>query len=212
MSVSSITLAHHLWMSCLQIARERECAAEGARRLTTERAAQGVEVVEALQEEMYAAMVAVSAAAHAIDGLYGEIRQFIPLPQGLQEAWTKQRTSRPDRIFETLKIGCKLGPRTHRWPPEFKALYKLRDPAVHHVVKHQATVPHPSRVGVDVSYEMGAYSLEAATRSLDLALDVAVTVIRNAKTPNLASWASTMAHVPAALQEGRSRPCDELVR
>ena len=70
-------MGHHLWMTWLQIARERECAAEAARRLTTERAAQGVEVAEALQDEMYAAMVAVSGAAHAIDGLSGPVRAMV---------------------------------------------------------------------------------------------------------------------------------------
>ena len=148
-------------------------------------------------------MVAVSAAAHSIDALYGEISPLIPVPEDLRVGWDENRTRRPMRIFETLKLGCQLGRRTNDWPKKFRHVYLLRDALVHHETTARATVPHPSgktRVGK----ENADYSLENATESLDLALDVVKVSITQAKAPRLREWASTMAHVPGQLEAQRS--------
>jgi hypothetical protein len=194
----TLTLAHHLWMSWLQIASEHERAAERAR-------TRGLELVgggDAVAEEMHASMVAISGAAHAIDALYGEIRPLVSAPATVTATWNANRTARRVRIFETLKLGCTLGNRTNRWPPQFKALYLLRDQVAHHEIRHQPSVPHPNGL-TNVSQEMADYSVENVRESLDLAFDVILTTLRNPLALALVAWAERMNHVPAAVEAYR---------
>jgi hypothetical protein len=102
-----ISLAHHMWMTWLQVGAERECAAARARERGVE-LGPGKGLGDALSEEMRASMVAVSAAAHAIDALYGEVRPMVPIPAATTAAWASNGTPRHRRIFETLKLGCRL--------------------------------------------------------------------------------------------------------
>ena len=197
-----IRIGHHMWMSWLQITCERERAAERARARELKLGSASDGFGDALEEEMHASMVAISGAAHAIDALYGEIRPLVPVPATLLATWEANRTARPDRIFETLKLGCRLGHRTNAWPRQFEALYLLRDPVVHHEIKHLPVAPHPNGLS-NVSQEMADYCVENVRASIDLALDVAVSAIRNAKAPALASWAGSMAHVPEAVEAFR---------
>jgi hypothetical protein len=60
--------------------------------------------IEALQDEIQAAMVAISGSAHAIDALYGTTRDLIDLPEGKVERWNKNDTPRRGQILETLKV------------------------------------------------------------------------------------------------------------
>ena len=64
--------------------------------------------------------------------------------------------------------------------------------------------PHPNGLA-NVVQEMADYCLENARESLDLAVDVAVTTIRQPKAPALVTWAQSMAHLPAAVEGFRSR-------
>ena len=129
-------------------------------------------------------MVGIAAAAFAIDALYGEVRELVPVPQETRDRWKDpdDRTARHREIFETFKVGCKLGYRTKEWPP-LKALFVLRNPAVHHKLTRHQTVPHPSGRPFNVGKEFGDYSLEALRSSLDLAFDVVLTVMRQPKAP-----------------------------
>lgn len=149
-------------------------------------------------------MVAISGAAHAIDALYGEIKPLVPMPPELVATWEANRTARHERIFETLKRGCVLGPRTNRWPRQFRALYLLRDPVVHHEIRHLPAVPHPNGL-THVGQEMADYCVENVNASVDLALDVILTALREPKVPDLQEWASAMTHVPAAIEAWRTR-------
>ena len=196
-------LGHQLWLTWLQIASERERAAERARQRTIELGSRE-QFADLLMEEMHASMVAISGAAHAIDGLYGEIKTLVPVAPALAEQWKANGTSRPDQIFETLKLGCRLGSRTNLWPRQFKALYELRDPVVHHELRHQPVAPHPNGLA-NVVQEMADYCLENVRESLDLAVDVAATTIRQPKAPALISWAVRMNHIPAVVEGFRSR-------
>ncbi len=91
-------------------------------------------------------MVAVSAAAHAIDGFYGDVDEHIPVSDALRATWKKNDTPRPSRILETLRAGFRVGNRTNEWPREFRWLAGLRDAAVHHGPKFNRSAPSGDRV------------------------------------------------------------------
>ena len=195
-----ITIGQNLWLPWLRIGVDRKRAAEAARtqlmRCEPDEAASHPAVVD----EMHASMVGIAAAAFAIDALYGEVRDLVPIPRESRERWKANGTPRPSVIFETFKVGCKLGYRTNAWPPRLEALFDLRDPAAHHELKHRESVPHPSGRPFNVSREFGDYSLESLRSSLDLAFDVVLTVMRQPKAPEMQTWAARIAHVPAEVE------------
>lgn len=208
-----IRMGHHLWMSWLQIGGERERAAAQARAHGLELRTAGEDVADALSEEMHASMVGIAAGACAIDALYGEIKSLVPVPPAVVAKWEHNGTPRHRRIFETLKHCCRLGRRTNLWPRQFDDLYLLRDPVIHHEIKHRPVAPHP--IGqLNVSQETADYCLENTRESLDLAFDVVLTAMRQPKAPALVAWAQTMPDVPAAAEGFREygRPGPEWIR
>ena len=131
---ATVTIGTHLWMHWPHIAFDQEKIAARAREELLALGPSDPDFGRALERETHASMIAVSAAAHAIDALYGEVAPLIPLPDGMADRWKANRTARPSRILETLQVGCRLGKRTSEWPPAFRELYTLRDAAVHHVI------------------------------------------------------------------------------
>jgi len=129
--------------------------------------------------ETLAAMVAVSASAHALDALYGSLSRIVPTPA---------RSNRRSIILETLKQGFGIGAKQHAWLPEFEWLFELRDGAVHHEEGARHTVPHP-RLAVHVGEEMAAYSAESAERAYALVVDVLRTCLENPE-PITREWLS----------------------
>jgi hypothetical protein len=196
-----MSIGLHLWLSWLQIASDHARAAEQERLRGLDLAQAGDDAGPARTREMQNAMVAISASAHAIDGLYGEIKPLIPIPPDVVAAWDAEpKTPRHPRIFETLKRGCRLGRRTNEWPQQFADLYDLRDGLVHHGLRLRPPAPHPSDPATQVSQEMADYTLEGAHRSVDLACDVALTVLRRPRAPDLKRWAETVAHMPQDIE------------
>lgn len=139
-------------------------------------------------------MVTISAASHAIDALYGAVRELIDLPPGTVERWKANRSARPGQILETLKCGCSLGKYGAKWGTEFGWLFRLRDSAVHHEAEARPAVPHPAFPEAFVVKELTEYTQEAASRASDLAVEVAVIVHETATQPRLALWADQRMH------------------
>ena len=77
-------------------------------------------------------MKAVSATAHALDGLYGTLVRLDPpiVPSATVDTWVEKKTKRTARILETLKLGFGVGAEATDWIKEFAWLFKLRDAAV----------------------------------------------------------------------------------
>jgi hypothetical protein len=142
---------------------------------------------------------------HAIDALYGEIKSLVDMRAAVLAAWNANDTARPDRIFETLKRGCRLGPKTNAWPRRFKALYTLRDPVVHHELRQNPAIPHPNGLA-HVSQAMADYCVENARESRDFAIDVILTALRSPRTPALVRWAAGMPHMPGVVEVLRDGP------
>jgi hypothetical protein len=89
------------------------------------------------QGELRAAMVAVTASAFALDGMYGAVKRALnePTPTG---------GARHEQIRALLKSAFRLGPKGDAWRDDFAWLFRdLRRPGVHHGEKPHETVPHP---------------------------------------------------------------------
>ena len=198
--MATIGIGHHLWLSWLQIASDHARDAEQHRTRSLKLTRAGDEPGPARTREMQNAMVAISASAHAIDGLYGEVKPLISVPPTVQQAWETANASRHARLCDTFKAGCNLGNRTNQWPRQFKELYRHRDRLVHHALRVEPPVPHPGDPLTYVGQDMADYTLESARRSVDLAYDVALTTLRHPKAPDLARWARSMGHVPEQLE------------
>jgi hypothetical protein len=202
-TVATLSIGTHMSEHWLQVSADHERAARKARARLLELDSTTPPNDE-MGAELHAAMVAISAAAHAIDAVYGEIKPHVLIPPALELSWQprngKRGVPRHSRIFETLKIGCKLGPRTNQWPGEFKWLYDLRDQVVHHELTARAPAPHPGLPTFGVAQELADYCAENATRALSLALDVAVITVESPRVPGLIERASRMSHVPTHLR------------
>jgi hypothetical protein len=125
-----------------------------------------------------AAMVAVVAAAVAIDGFYGMVTDVVPTVQT-----SRARPARHAVIVETLKRGFRLGKIGHRWVGDFEWLFDARDHAVHHKTELRPAVvirETPNTV-VFGAREVATFTPASAQRAADLALEVPMICLANPK-------------------------------
>ncbi len=170
----SILMSSALWIQWGSIAIDRERRARAARSQLVALHRHGQPYGDTLVVELDASIVAVSAAAHALDALYGQL-----ITDAIRAAGPKGK-GREAHIRECLKRRFKTGRRDVAWVQEFDWLFKLRDAAVHAEVKLLPPVAHPS--GIGNSGQVSAdYSAEAAMRAVDLLIDVLETCIANPK-------------------------------
>src|SRR4051812_97634 len=105
--------------------------------------------------EVHASLVAIAAAAFALDGFYGAVKLLVTAPVC---------ESRHSSVAETLKVAFKTGARTSKITDGVRWLFDLRDGAVHHsdaprdVVEHRRT----DRTIVYGAPEAVAYSASVA--------------------------------------------------
>ena len=146
--------------------------------------------------EFRAAMVAITAAAFALDGLYGAVKPLLNPPAS--------SAPRQRQILEVLKLGFKLGRKPHKWLTEFDWLDEVRDSAVHHGEKPQPQVPHPEIDDLRIAFESGDFSAANAERAAVLVLDVVTTCFESPK-PATRDWVerrrSAVEEVLAELRE-----------
>jgi hypothetical protein len=170
-----ISISYALWAQWGEIAIEREGRARAARARLVAQHRHGQEIGPEFAAEFLAGLVAVSAAAHALDALYGQL-----VTDDIKTAGPKGDAGREAHIRECLKRRFRTGKRDAHWVDEFGWLFRLRDAAVHAREQLLASVPHPS--GVTNSGQMSAdYSAEAAIRAVDLLVDVLTTCVANPK-------------------------------
>ena len=143
-------------------------------------------------------MIAIAASSHALDALYGRVKRELPERPETENRWST--------ILEELKRAAyvKGSAGGGRWAKELEWLFDLRNAALHYEEKMTPTVPHPS--GASSGVENVIYCAEAATRAVDLALEILDTCI-TAPRPELAAWAGPpLAHVPPDLDARRTPP------
>lgn len=142
-----------MWPAWLEIAAAHAAAAEDARqRLAAADAADGETVGALLAEECREGMVAMAAAAIAIDAFYGSVRERVDL-SSLDAKWTPA-TPRSARVFEGIRQAFVM---TNKQAGARRAvireLFKFRDWAVHPPAKFSAPQLHEVlQVGVEWRY------------------------------------------------------------
>jgi hypothetical protein len=191
-----IRISTRLMLHWSQIAVAQERRALEARRTLEEaqRAGEGL----ALDLELHPAMIAVAGAAHALEALYGEIAELVQPPN--VETW--ERTRRHGRWAEVqgaFALGFEIEP--SRWRSELAQLFRLRNAIVHPRTVFRASEAHP--LGVNTAPEYVAYSAEAATKAVDLLLDVLTTCVDAPREP-LRGWVEDARASVRALVEARA--------
>lgn len=173
-------MQNHLWMTWTTIAIKNEVAAWEGR-------AAGLATPEPdLMTEHEPSLVGLAAAAHALDGLYGELRDIVEVPRDVLDAWKANDTARHRRILGTVQHGFAIGKKQHEWAPELEWLFDARDAALHHEPKFTEGDPHPLVPGL-TSAEVAFYRAEACTRSVNLLFDVLTMCVSKPK-PATAAW------------------------
>lgn len=184
------TVAIPLWMLWLQIAAEHAVWAAEARKPD--------ELIDALSSrlagedrvlpdwspggsETKSSMVAVAAAAHALDGFYGSIKPLIPPPH--------PGGNRGRHIVELLKLAFDLGSAPHGWARDVDWLFKTRDDGVHHGERHRPLLVGrmTSETVVYSGAESFNFSAPSAARAASLVTDVVVACLDNPR-PATQAW------------------------
>jgi len=166
MFASTVAISVPFWLYWARIAIRHEREAKAHRKMAEmHRGDPGMDLVA----ETEASMVAITASAHAIDALYGKLVDGIKMPSEIVERWAKSRPSRKNKLLQALAVHVDIDPQ--QWQREFDWLFDIaRDKAVHHGERPNETVRHP--LGMSVAPEMVTYSMESATRAVNLILDV----------------------------------------
>jgi len=198
----SVALQTHMLLHWSDVAIEHERKAWEARR-EAERIRDEAVPGQGLpfELELRASMVAIAAASHALDALYGELRD-VALPPATAAKWKANPRSsppRPRQLRETLKHGFRIP--AQRWEKELDTLFALRDGAVHPEALVREPQPHP--LGVNTAIEYVVYRCETATEELDLLLEILETCIERPK-PALEEWATSMRPSLERLRSDRS--------
>lgn len=179
----------HLWIYWLSIAADHETASRAMREEATTRPLGGA-TTQLFDAELEHALVAVSSAAHTVDGFYGATAALIAVPAAERAAWARNRTPRPARIIETLKRGFDIGHYAAQWTADLRWLYRLRDSAVHPAVNEGSMVRHAS--GMSFPAVHPNFSAEAP-RAVRVAVTVAQACLEAPRKnrPDLVAWCDT---------------------
>lgn len=141
------------------------------------------------QAELRAAMVAVTASAFALDGMYGAVKRVMDEPTPSTPCQSGE--ARHKQIRALFKRAFSLGPKGDAWRGDFKWLFvDLRAPGVHHGEEPYETVPHPEIEDMDVSVEHRNYSAASAERAVAFAREVVKTCLDNPK-PATEEWVAS---------------------
>jgi hypothetical protein len=189
----TILVRTHLWLYWAEIAIDQEDLARQVRQRAIAVTPRGEGFADLIGQETRAALIAIAAASHALDALYGVVKEIVP-PLGSGSRWSK--------ILETLKMGFVIGGSAGggRWASDFEWLFDLRDAAVHFKESQKPTIPHPT--GTNTGPENVLYSLEPAQRAVSFLLEVLDTCTRTPRPP-LAAWAEAMRPTVEELEQRR---------
>jgi hypothetical protein len=186
------------------IAIEQERWAREARRALESEVEEAKSTGKGLElgRELHPSLVTIAAVSHALDGLYGEIRDLALAPE-LAAKWKANPRSGPARqrkLHEALKCGFRIS--AQRWLQELDDLFRLRDGAVHPELVFGDTESHP--LGVNTAVEYVIYGSERATEAVDLLFEILETCAHEPK-PALESWAKDLRPSLERLKEERSK-------
>lgn len=195
-----VTLALALWAHWAEIAVDAEGAAGRSRAAGLLAGETTGEVATPLFEEFKASLVAISATAHALDALYGQLANG-EVKLGERNGWSRHLRIRTclHKRFVIANDVCA------RWrASDFPWLFRLRDSAVHPSYEHLESVLHPSGL-VNTSPWWSDYSIEACSRAIDLLFEVLRACFAKPRNADLDAvvWASNHAAILGQLERRR---------
>jgi hypothetical protein len=134
------------------------------------------------------AMIAISAAAHAIDGFYGSVKSLVEPPSS--------HAKRSRQILETLKLGFEIGADWSNWMTELDWLFATRDEAVHSSEELRPVILRrtTAETAVFSSPELRDLSGLEAQRAADIARTVILTCLERPKE-STKPWAELRAEI-----------------
>lgn len=138
-----------------------------------------------MTDEMYPAMIAITAVTFVLDGLYDQLKAIVPAAPSSRKCG--DRPNRGNSIVERLKLCFNVGKQSHNWLGEFGWLYGLRNPAVHPEHKPWPVVVHPSGWG-NVAALYADYSADSAEKALSL-LEAVLRACVDSPKPIAREWA-----------------------
>jgi len=183
-----------------RIAIEQErFALEARREAERERDEAGIineRVVELVNAEQRASMNTIAATSHALDALYGELRD-VALDSVLKEKWRRKSDScsrppsRSKMLRETLKRACVIS--APRWESDLHQFFKVRDALVHPKMFDLGNLRKSRRhpLGVMVSRDCHIYRYERAQKAVELLFAILEGCIKRPK-PLLEKWVTEM--------------------
>jgi hypothetical protein len=198
----SISMRQHGWAVWAQIAIDHEKDARLARETDP-------------TTEHLSGLVAIAAAAFALDALYGVATSEIPVPEvdnpprprplDRLVRWLKRkrrrRWSHARRVSDRLRRGVSPGKLAESWWERIRKLYATRDAVVHFREQDAAPVWHPG-LESHTSPESFAWRLEAAEIAVDLMLEV-LTCWADHPSERVREWADRFGPSVVSLLERR---------
>lgn len=187
----TIAIEKALWLDWAQIAIRHEADAREARaRASTLSLPGGQDLID----EMHAGMVAIVAAASALEALYHSAGPDV-IPAEYQRGAGKSRPSKASDRLQTLVAGF-AGSRPIVGPHDLPALFGDRGSAVHPVPNLAPAVKHP--LGTGVAREVVRYGFEAAVRAVDIMQAVLSASIAEDAEPRAQAWAAQHRRITTA--------------
>jgi hypothetical protein len=189
---AGVQIKTHHWLHWTHIAIEQEKRAQEARKKALQAGAGEAKLGTHLTNELKASMIAVAAAGHALDGIYGAVKPAVNAVEN-ELVWNRNKTARRKRILETLKLGFEVSDgRARHWGAELAWLFDLRDAAVHPAEEFAQPVRHP--VGTNVGAVYMTYNVEAVRRGIDLVVEIANHLVTHPRRglEEVEKWAAHM--------------------
>lgn len=115
-----------------------------------------------MKEEFESSMLAIMAAAIAIDSFYASLRDKTAIPQDTIKAWKKNKTARYKQIAEVLRIGFSITQgEFDDLRHSLEEIFRIRDKAIHPSANVAALVLHPE-LGVGVEWRFVLFRADVA--------------------------------------------------
>jgi len=183
-----IFMRTHLWMSWARVALQHEAMAEVAREEMQQAGPENLHG-RLLQNEADAGLVAICAAAFAVEALSRELAELVNLPPATLAAWQRKPPQADKLVMELLKLAVDPKGLVAGWKRELSWLFGVRGGAVHYQGVTEPAQAHP--VGMNVSVAQVTYSTENSRRAVDLLLGM-LKRCRDKPKPPARQWSHDM--------------------
>jgi hypothetical protein len=164
---------------------------------------------DAILREFRASLVAVTAAAHTVEAVFGDIKYLIP-PQ-------PRRSKRHQELRHGFRVAFGVsGATDERLAEELNRLFTLRDSAAHPYTESEPPARHPA--GINTGVEHSQFNAITSRRAVDAAM-AALELAASPPSPSgrwVERWVSERAPYQVRIQQLRSteiaNPCQLLER